>query len=436
MKYIRVLIAVFGLLAAVFHPAQAQTDAPLALVMTVDAPIIPSTQHYLERGIQTAEQRNAEVLIVQLKTPGGDIGVMLDMIQDIRNSTVPVVVYVAPRGTGAFSAGAMITISAHASAMAPETAIGAASPVDSSGGDLSATEKAKTSEAIKAQVLPLVRPRGQKAVDLATAMIDEAKAVSETDAHAAGLVDFIATDNSDLLRQLDGFTVQLAGGPRTLHTKGAAVEDLPMSLIEQLLNILTDPNIVFLLTAIGVQAIIVEVSSPGGWIAGFVGVICLALAAYGYGVLPINWFGLIFLVLAFVLFILDVKAPTHGALTAAGIGSLIVSALVLFNTSATPSYLRISVPLVVIASIIMGVFFAIIVGFAVRAQRIPVHTGKQTLKGQRGVATTDLAPGGQVQAGSELWSAELAPGSEPVKAGEAVEVVDVEGLRLKVKKKH
>jgi membrane-bound serine protease (ClpP class) len=220
----------------------------------------------------------------------------------------------------------------------------------------------------------------------------------------------------------------------TLNTKGAVVEQLPMSFIELLLNMLTDPNIIFLLTTIGVQAIIIEISSPGGWVAGFVGAICLALAAYGYGVLPINWFGIVFMLLAFVLFFLDVKAPTHGALTAAGIGSLIVGALVLFNTAATPSYLRISIPLVVAVSLITGVMFAIIVGFALRAQRAPVLMGKHSFVGQHGIARTDIAPTGQVQAGSELWSAELAADAKPIRSGEHVEIVAVTGLRLKVRK--
>jgi membrane-bound serine protease (ClpP class) len=434
MKTIRGLLIVLGLFAAFLQPVRAQGDAPLVLVMTVDGPIFPNTQQYIARGITTAEQRGAELLVLQLNTPGGDSESMFGIMQSIRASTVPVVIYVTPRGAGAFSAGAIITMSAHAAAMAPETAIGAASPVGASGEDLGATMKAKVTEAVKASLRSLVERRGQKAADLANAMIDDAKAVSATEAHDTGLVDFIANDLTDLLRQLDGFSVLMPEGPRTLNTKGAVVEQLPMSFIELLLNMLTDPNIIFLLTTIGVQAIIIEISSPGGWVAGFVGAICLALAAYGYGVLPINWFGIVFMLLAFVLFFLDVKAPTHGALTAAGIGSLIVGALVLFNTAATPSYLRISIPLVVAVSLITGVMFAIIVGFALRAQRAPVLMGKHSFVGQHGIARTDIAPTGQVQAGSELWSAELAADAKPIRSGEHVEIVAVTGLRLKVRK--
>jgi membrane-bound serine protease (ClpP class) len=212
------------------------------------------------------------------------------------------------------------------------------------------------------------------------------------------------------------------------------VEPVPMSFIEQLLQILIDPNIVFLLLSIGVQALLIELSSPGGWVAGFFGVVCLALAGYGLGILPVNWFGVIFIVTAFVLFILDVKAATHGGLTVAGIGSFIAGALVLFNSPATPSFQRVSVPLVIFVAIVIGVTFAIIVGFALRARKWRVRTGAESMGGVTGFAVSDVAPMGQVQAAGELWTAEAVPGSEPIHKGDRVEVVKVEGLRLKVKK--
>jgi membrane-bound serine protease (ClpP class) len=417
------------------QPLHAAASGPAALVLTINGAITPATQAYLTRGIQTAEQSHVQVIILQLNTPGGGLGPMQVMAEAIRASTVPVVVYVTPRGAWAGSAGTIITLAGHAAAMAPETAIGAASPVGSQGQDLSTTEQAKTTEIMKATVRSLAERRGPDAVALAEATIDSAKAVSATEALQAHLVDFIATDVNDLLGQLDGFTVQMANGPLVLHTSGASQQPLPMSVIEQLLQFLVDPNIVFLLLAIGVQALLIELTHPGAWVPAFFGVVCLSLAAYGLGILPVNWFGLIFIVTAFVLFILDIKAPTHGALTIAGVVSFIIGALVLFNSPGTPQFERVSFPLVLFVGIFIGSIFAVILGYALRAQRRPVITGTERLSGETGIAMSELNPTGQVQAAGELWSADCVEGSGDIHRGDPVEVVRVEGLRLKVKKK-
>jgi membrane-bound serine protease (ClpP class) len=208
-----------------------------------------------------------------------------------------------------------------------------------------------------------------------------------------------------------------------------------MSWIEQFLLFLTDPNIAFLLLAIGIQAVLIEISSPGGWVAGFIGVVCLTLAIYGMGVLPVNWFGIIFLITAFVLFILDIKAPTHGALTTAGVASFIVGALVLFNSPGTPEFQRVSVPLVFIVGILIGLLFLGILMFALRALKVPISMGVESLVGKRGMARTSVEEaGGQVQLESELWSAEPVAESDKIGKGDKVEVVEVKGLRLKVRK--
>ncbi|MGB9521846.1 MAG: NfeD family protein, partial [Anaerolineales bacterium] len=322
----------------------------------------------------------------------------------------------------------------HAAAMAPETTIGAASPVGAQGEDLGQTMEAKVKNMLEATVRSLAERRGPKAVELAEATIESAQAVSANEAYQAGLIDFIANDLSDLIRQLDGFKVDLANGSRIIHTQGAMSEQLQISLIEQLLIILTNPNIVFLLLTIGVQAILIELYSPGGWIAGFIGVVCISLAMYGLGVLPVNWFGMIFLIVAFILFILDLKAPTHGALTAAGVGSLIIGSLVLFNSPGVPSFQRVSVPLVISVSTMIGILFSVILLFALRAQKAPIRTGLESLIGKVGVARTDINPSGNVQVGGELWTAVLAPGETPIKAGSRVIVTGKEGIRITVKK--
>jgi membrane-bound serine protease (ClpP class) len=435
MKTICVILACLFLGLFLLQPIHAAASGPVAMVLSIDGAITPATQEYLARGIKAAEQSNAEVLILQLNTPGGGLTPMQAMAEAIRASRVPVVVYVSPRGAWAGSAGTIITLAGHAAAMAPETAIGAASPVGSQGENLGTTEQAKTTEIMKATVRSLAERRGPEAVALAEATIESAKAVSATEALKAHLVDFIAGDIPDLLKQLDGFSVQMADGGRVLHTSGATQQDLLMSFIEKLLQLLVDPNIVFLLLAIGVQALLIELTHPGAWVPAFFGVVCLSLAAYGLGFLPVNWFGLIFIITAFVLFIVDIKAPTHGALTVAGVVSFIIGALVLFNSAGTPRFERVSPLLVIFVGVFIGSIFAVILGYALRAQRRPVITGKENLAGQTGFAMSEINPAGQVQAAGELWSADLEEGSGIIHKGDRIEVTKVEGLRLKVRKK-
>jgi membrane-bound serine protease (ClpP class) len=413
--------------------AQAQGPAPQVLVLTVTGDVAPAMREYIARGIRTAEQRGSDLLVIELDTPGGMITTMQEIVSDIRASTVPVVVYVSPRGAMAASAGTLITLAGHASAMAPETIIGAASPIGSQGENLPTTAQAKEEEALKAMVRTLADRRGTNALTLGQSMIDQARAVSASEALDAGLIDFVATDLNDLLTQLDGFTVQMTDGEHVLHTAGAVTEELPPSFIERVLGILVNPNTVFLLINVGVWALLAEISNPGAWVPGFTGAVCLLLAAYGLGYLPVNWFGILFIVVAFVLFIVDVKAPTHGTLTAAGVGSLIVGALVLFNSPGTPPLERVSIPLVIGMAILTGLFFAVIISFALRAQRAPIRVGMESLVHKTGIARSAINPTGQVQAGGELWTADLDEGAEPVLAGDRVEVVSVRGMRVKVR---
>ena len=418
-----------------YQTVRAQDDRPLAIVMNADGPIMPPMLEYIKRGVETADRRGADLLIVQLNTPGGAVLTTLDIIREMRASRVPVIVYVSPRNAIAGSAGAMITIAGHASAMAPETTIGASTPISSTGENLPSDARAKEINSIKAALRPYVEPRGEEATALANAMIEEAQAVTASEALEAGLVDAVVDNVDDLLESLDGLSVQMSDGPRSLNIDGAHTESLDMSFIEQFLLFLTDPNIAFLLLAIGVQAVLIEISSPGGWVAGFIGAVCLTLAVYGMGVLPVNWFGIIFLIIAFVLFILDIKAPTHGALTAAGVASFIIGALVLFNSPGTPQFQQVSVPLVVATGFIIGLMFLVILMFALRALKHIPSMGVPTLIGKVGTAKSLVGDtGGQVQLGSELWSAEAADSAEPIGKGDRVEVVEVKGLRLKVRK--
>jgi membrane-bound serine protease (ClpP class) len=283
-------------------------------------------------------------------------------------------------------------------------------------------------------VRTLAARRPPEAVALAEETIESAQAATAQEALDIGLVDFLATSLDDLLEQMDGFSGETGAGPFTLQTRQATITYVDLTFIEQLLGTLTNPNIVALLLIIGVQAILIEISSPGGWAAGFIGVISLALAIYGLGILPVNWFGLIFIATAFVLFILDIKAPTHGALTVAGVGSLIAGALILFNSPGTPEFQRVSVPLVVGASLVTAAVFFTILTFALRAQKVPIRMGQESLIGKTGIVRRGLEPVGTVQAAGELWTAELAEGEQPIPAGERVEIVKAEGVRVFVRR--
>lgn len=429
------LIGVFACAQVVF--AQVQTSLPLVVVLNADGPVTPAMAEYIERGIRVADRDDAELVVLALNTPGGSVDTMQDIVSMLRNSPVPVVVYVSPAGAMAGSAGTIITLAAHRAAMAPETMIGAASPVGGQGEDIGETLEAKLKEAMKAQVRSLASWRGEEAVLLAEATIEQAKAATVSEALAVNLVDYQAQDLEDLLEQLDGVVVEVAGEDVVLKTRNATITYVKPTLIEQLLHTLTNPNIVFILLTIGVQAVLIELSNPGGWVAGFIGVVCLSLAGYGLGALPVNWFGLIFLIVAFVLFVLDIKAPTHGALTAAGVGSLIVGALVLFNSPMTPHFQQVSVPLVILGSVFTGGLFAVALMFAIRAQRTPVRTGMESLIGKTGVVKQAIPENGTglVQVASELWTACLSPDETPMEVGESIEVTGVEGIRLMVKRK-
>lgn len=412
--------------------ASAQTEN-IVLLLSAQGPLTPAMAEYLNRGIVRAGALNAELIVFQLDTPGGEISLTNRMVQAIRASETPIVVYIAPRGAIAGSAGLVITLAGHASAMAPETAIGAASPVGGQGEDLEETIELKQKEILKATVRSLASHRGEAAIALAESAIDEAKAATAQEALNVGMVDFIADDLDHLLVMLDGFSVVVSGEDQVLSTAHSEVVEFSQSLIEEFLQLLTNPNIVFLFITIGVQALLIEISSPGGWVAGFIGIVSLALGAYGIGVLPVNWFGLVFLGTSFVLFLLDIKAPTHGALTAAGLVTFIVGALVLFNSPGTPEFQRVSIPLVVGAGVATAGIFLVVLTLAIRARGARISVGSEAMIGRVGRARTDIAPKGMIHVGGEVWSAEVEKGAEGIKQGESVEVIAVEGLRAVVR---
>jgi membrane-bound serine protease (ClpP class) len=409
-------------------------QAPVVVVLRLDGALHPVMLEHFKRASQQAERRGASAIVIELDTPGGEVGLMTSIYEAIRASEIPVIVFVGPRGAMAASAGTIITLAGHASGMAPETTIGAASPIGGSGENLESTSETKIKEVMKATVRNFTANRPPEAIKLAEETIESARAVSVDEALAVGLIDVKARDLNDLLAQLDGRVVQVRDEPVTLRLADAQVVDVPQTFMENALTVLANPNLVFLLLAIGVQAILIEFSSPGGWIAGFIGVVCLLLAVYGLGLLPVNWFGILFIATAFALFMLELQTPTIGGLTAAGVGAFIVGALVLFNSPNVPNFQRVSVPLVVGVGLGLGLIFFGLVGYALRSRNAPLRMGRQTMVGQVGVVNTPLAPSGTVQVGSELWSALLVDDGPPLPRGARVEVVATEANLIHVKR--
>ncbi len=431
-----IILTVIFLLALLPAVVQAQSDGsnPVIVVMTSKGAVTPVLIDYLERGISTATARDAEAIILQLDTPGGSVDVMNEVVQIIRNSDIPVIVFVSPENAMAGSAGTIITLAGHIAAMAPGTTIGAASPVGSQGEDIEQTMESKVKEILKASVRNLTASRPPEAIRLAEETIESAIALTVDEALEVGLVDIKARNVNDLITQLNDREVIVTGTPRTLNTSNAILVEVNNTFIEGLLLMLVNPNLVFLLLSLGIQAILIEISSPGGWVAGFLGVVCILLAIYGLGVLPVNYFGLLFIVLAFVLFILELKTPALGGLTAAGVVSFITGALVLFNSIQVPGFPQVSVPLVIGMGIFIAATFLLVVTLALRAQRSPIKMGREALIGQKGFVKEALDPIGMVQVGGELWQAELEDGEEHLPANSRISVTAIEGLKLIVRK--
>ena len=437
LKPLIILAILVLLFAGVFAPAAAQDNS--VLVATIEGPVTPAMASYFERLIKATEEANAEAALIVLDTPGGAIDVTLEIVQSFRNANVPVIIYIGPAGAQAASAGSVITAAAHAAGMAPETVIGAASPVDSSGADIDDILFKKITEDLKATMRNLTERRGEEAVALAEDMIEEARAVTSKEALEAGLIDVVATDIDDLLQQLDGQVVVVNGQDVTLETAGATQNPFTLNPVERLLHALSNPLLIGLLLTIGVQAILIEISSPGGWAAGFIGVLCLGMALYGLGTLPANWLGLGLIVVAFVLFLLEVKTPTTGILAVAGVITFLAGLLILFNSPGTPDFARISIIGAISITLFTAGFFIFLVAKALQAQQRQPITGRESMVGMVGPVRTDLTVEaaetgvyhGTVLINGEIWRA---TSTEEIARGEQVVIKSVDGFTLRVKR--
>ncbi len=417
-----------------FTPASslsAQGRAPVD-VLTLKGIVDPLAAQYIVQGINAAEMDEAQCLVLQLDTPGGSMDAMRDIVQAILNASVPVVVYVAPSGARAGSAGVFITLAANIAVMAPGTNIGAAHPVGMTG-EITGTMNEKVTNDAAAYARAIAEQRGRNA-DWAEKSVRESVSVTAQDALDKHIVDLIADSLPDLLQRIDGETVTTADGPHTLHTAHAPVQPMPMSLAQQLLHLLINPNVAYLLFTLGIWAIIAEFYHPGAIIPGVSGVISLILAFVAFGNLPINWGGIALIVLAIVLFILDIKVTGY-VLSIGGVISFVLGSLMLFSPATPPSptmpALAVSPWIITGTTIFIAGFFLFALSLGLHAQRSAPLSGVQTLVGAGGVAVTDLAPEGSVQVRSELWSATSHDGSL-IPKGRRIKVVSVSGLHLTV----
>ncbi|HEX7736079.1 MAG TPA: NfeD family protein [Ktedonobacteraceae bacterium] len=414
--------------------ADARAAGAAVDVMVLNSEINASSQRVLTEAISSAESDGARALVVEINTPGGAIDAMQGMISAELNSTVPIITYVSPSGGYAASAGALVTLAAPISAMASSTTIGASSPVNGDGSNLGSTMQSKV-ESVLVTDITNIQTRYKRNVDLATKMITSAASYGDQQALNQGLIDIGASDLNDLLNQANGRVVILASGQNvTLQTAGASVRNLNPGLVDNLYGLLTDPNIVFILFIVAIIGIYIEISHPGLILPGVMGSISLLLFLFGAGSLAPNWAGLGLMLLALVLLIIDTRVPTHGTLTVGAVLSLIVGALLFFNTGSGGPYQGPQVnPFVVVGmSTLVGALGFYVVVVVLRLRRTPVNTGPEGMLGAAVTALTPLLPTGRVSYGGEDWSAVLEPPTLTVDAGSELRITAVDGLLLHV----
>jgi len=396
------------------------------VVATYEGVINPVAAEYLHDALASAQSTGAQGLILKLDTPGGLDTSMRLMIKDITSSSIPVIVFVAPSGGRAASAGVFLTLAAHVAAMAPGTNIGAAHPVSMGGGEMDATLKEKVENDAVAYIKSLAEQRGRNAT-WAEDAVRKSLSVTEHEALKLHIIDLVTEDIQTLLKQLQGRKVWLASGPVTLATEGAVVREFPMGLRLELLQALSDPNIAYLLMTIGTIGILAELYNPGAILPGIVGAISLILAFYSLQSLPINYAGVLLLVLGIVFFVLEASVTSYGLLALGGVASMIFGSLMLIKSDA--EFFQISWAVIIPVIITTATVSLFLIGMGVRAMRQPPETGSEGMVGSVGIAQTALHPRGKLAIHGELWDA---VSDAPADPGTSAKVLRIEGLTLYV----
>jgi membrane-bound serine protease (ClpP class) len=408
-------------------PVAAAVQRKQVFLIKIDAPITPVVAEYIIKSIDKASDARAEAIIIELNTPGGLVDSMQQIVIKMMASAVPTVVYVAPSGARAASAGVFITLAANIAAMAPTTHIGAAHPVTMQG-KMDKTMETKVVNDLAAMARGIAEKRG-KNVKWAEDAVRKSVSITDTEALKNHVIDLIAPDIPTLVKKMNGKTVELTIGKRTLSTDGAEVKEIPMGFRYRLLEIISNPNIAYILMILGFYGLYFELSNPGAIFPGVAGAICLVLAFYALHTLPINYAGLILIIIGISLFIAEAFITSHGILGIGGTVAMLLGSVMLID-SASP-VLQISWVVIIPAVALSAILFIITVTVAVRVYREKPYTGKEGLIGMQATAKTAIHADGQVFMRGEYWSAWS---DEPIDKGEMVTVIAVEGLKVKVKK--
>jgi len=399
--------------------------------ITIDAPIHPITSEYIVQTIDLAERENAKLLLMTLNTPGGLDTSMREIIEKIVNSKVPVAAYVSPSGARSASAGFFIGVACDIYVMAPGTNTGAAHPVGISitGQSMDKTMEEKVTHDAASYIKTLAEKRGRN-IQMAEDAVRKSLSFTEQEALKGGLIDFVARNDGEILDRLEGKTLKRFDGTETtLALKGEAVIDHPMSFRQRFLLTISNPNLAYILLMLGLLGLYFEFAHPGAILPGVLGGISLLLAIFSFQILPINYVGLLLILLAIVLFIVEVKVQSFGVLAIGGVISMVIGSMMLVK-SPIPE-LRPSLKLIIPVAAGISTIFIFLVVIVVRAHARRAVTGKEGMIGEIGVARTDISPGGKVFVHGEIWEAEA---TEPIAKGERVEVVQVNGLKISVRK--
>lgn len=419
-------VGLFLVLVLVLPVPGSAAAASTVVLATYEGVINPVAAEYLHDAVAFAEANKVQALIVRLDTPGGLDTSMRLIIKDFTASSVPVVIYVSPSGGRAASAGVFLTMAAHVAAMAPGTNIGAAHPVSVGGGDMDRTMKEKVENDAAAYLKSIAEQRGRNKA-WAEDAVRKSVSATEKEALEKHIVDLVAADLPNLLDQLDGRSVAMGQAAVTLQTRGAIVHDFPMGWRLELLKAISDPNIAMLLMTIGTIGILAELYSPGAILPGVVGAISLIMAFYSLQSLPVNYAGVLLILLGVVLFILEITVTSYGILTLGGLAAMVLGGLMLVKTDAP--FMQVSLWFLVPTIVTVAGLALVMAWVGVRTKRKRPAMGMSRMVGEVGVARTDVHPRGQVLLHGEIWEA---TSEEPIRAGEQAEVKSVQGLTLTV----
>jgi membrane-bound serine protease (ClpP class) len=420
-KLIPLLLCIaFGILAA---------GQPIHFV-TVNGSINPTTYDYLKHEIQYAEAQQAQAVVVELNTPGGLLQATRDIVTEFLNAKIPIIVFVSPQGSRAASAGVFITMAAHVAVMAPGTNIGAAHPVNAQG-EMDSVMSGKVTNDAAAFIRSISEKRNRN-VAWAEDAVRNSVAITESEALKERVIDFVAANREALLDSLNGRSIAVENDTVVLSTADADIVNRKMNWQYEILNLLSDPNISYILFLIGIYGLFFELYNPGSVFPGVAGAIAMILALYSMQTLPINYAGLALIIVGIVLFILEISITSYGLLSIAGVISLFLGSIMLYQTDSEFEFIEVSMKVIIPFVIATALFFFFVVGAAVKAQRRKVTTGESAIVGSEAVTLSKLNPTGQVRYQGETWSAESVEGT--IEKNATVIVTEIRGLLLKVRK--